>query len=111
MGSVKKEIALSGDTLNTAARLVDVCRDSDGIGPSPRPTFSTGSCFLLTLQRGHWASSGYAARNRPSGFARWPRRRLIHASRRYEKMGTHARRLLRDKLHRPKLYAFRSPAA
>ena len=29
MGSVKKEIALSGDTLNTAARLVDVCRDSD----------------------------------------------------------------------------------
>jgi adenylate cyclase len=29
MGSVKKEIALSEDTLNTAARLVDVCRDSD----------------------------------------------------------------------------------
>jgi adenylate cyclase len=29
MESVKKEIALSGDTLNTAARLVDVCRDSD----------------------------------------------------------------------------------
>jgi adenylate cyclase len=29
MGSVKKEIALSGDTLNTAARLVDACRDSD----------------------------------------------------------------------------------
>jgi len=29
MGSVKKEIALSGDALNTAARLVDVCRDSD----------------------------------------------------------------------------------
>ena len=29
MGSVKKEIALLGDTLNTAARLVDVCRDSD----------------------------------------------------------------------------------
>jgi adenylate cyclase len=28
MGSVKKEIALSGDTLNTAARLVDACRDS-----------------------------------------------------------------------------------
>jgi adenylate cyclase len=28
MGSVKKEIALLGDTLNTAARLVDVCRDS-----------------------------------------------------------------------------------
>jgi adenylate cyclase len=30
MGSVKMEIALSGDTLNTAARLVDVYRDSDG---------------------------------------------------------------------------------
>jgi adenylate cyclase len=28
MGSVKKEIALLGDALNTAARLVDVCRDS-----------------------------------------------------------------------------------
>ena len=28
MGSVKKEIALLGDTLNTAARLLDVCRDS-----------------------------------------------------------------------------------
>lgn len=28
MGSVKKEIALLGDTLNTAARLVDVCCDS-----------------------------------------------------------------------------------
>jgi adenylate cyclase len=28
MGSIKKEIALLGDTLNTAARLVDVCRDS-----------------------------------------------------------------------------------
>jgi adenylate cyclase len=28
MGSVKKEIALLGDTLNTAARLVDVCRES-----------------------------------------------------------------------------------
>ena len=28
MGSVKKEIALLGDTLNTAARLVDACRDS-----------------------------------------------------------------------------------
>ena len=28
MGSVKKEIALLGDTLNTAARLIDVCRDS-----------------------------------------------------------------------------------
>jgi adenylate cyclase len=27
MGSVKKEIALLGDTLNTAARLVDVCRN------------------------------------------------------------------------------------
>ena len=48
------------------------------------------ACFAA--QRGHWASSGYAARNRPSGFARWPRRRLIHASRRYEKMGTYARR-------------------
>jgi|HubBroStandDraft_6_1064221.scaffolds.fasta_scaffold311161_1 adenylate cyclase len=28
MGSVKKEIALLGDTLNTAARLVDVCRET-----------------------------------------------------------------------------------
>jgi adenylate cyclase len=28
MGTVKKEIALIGDTLNTTARLVDVCRDS-----------------------------------------------------------------------------------
>jgi adenylate cyclase len=28
MGSVKKEIALLGDTFNTAARLVDACRDS-----------------------------------------------------------------------------------
>ena len=28
MGSVKKEIALQGDTLNTSARLVDACRDS-----------------------------------------------------------------------------------
>ena len=28
MGSVKKEIALLGDTLNTTARLVDACRDS-----------------------------------------------------------------------------------
>ncbi|HYX03043.1 MAG TPA: adenylate/guanylate cyclase domain-containing protein [Reyranella sp.] len=28
MGSVRKEIALLGDTLNTAARLVDACRDS-----------------------------------------------------------------------------------
>jgi adenylate cyclase len=28
MGSVKKEIALLGDTLNTAARLVDACRES-----------------------------------------------------------------------------------
>jgi adenylate cyclase len=28
MGSVKKEIALLGDTLNTAARLVDACRDT-----------------------------------------------------------------------------------
>jgi len=28
MGSVKKEIAMLGDTLNTAARLVDACRDS-----------------------------------------------------------------------------------
>lgn len=28
MGSVKKEIALIGDTLNTAARVVDACRDS-----------------------------------------------------------------------------------
>lgn len=28
MGSVKKEIALLGDALNTAARLLDVCRDS-----------------------------------------------------------------------------------
>jgi adenylate cyclase len=28
MGSVEKEIALLGGTLNTAARLVDVCRDS-----------------------------------------------------------------------------------
>jgi adenylate cyclase len=27
MGSVKKEIALLGDTLNTAARIVDACRD------------------------------------------------------------------------------------
>lgn len=27
MGSIKKEIALLGDTLNTAARLVDACRD------------------------------------------------------------------------------------
>jgi hypothetical protein len=109
MGSVKKEIALSGDTLNTAARLVDVCRDSDGIGPSPRPTFSTGSCFLLTLQRGHWASSGYAARNRPSGFARWPRRRLIHASRRYEKMGTHARRLRPGQITPSQIICFQVP--
>jgi adenylate cyclase len=28
MGSLKKEIAMLGDTLNTAARLVDACRDS-----------------------------------------------------------------------------------
>jgi adenylate cyclase len=28
MGSIKKEIALIGDTLNTAARIVDACRDS-----------------------------------------------------------------------------------
>jgi len=28
MGSVRKEIALLGDTLNTAARLIDACRDS-----------------------------------------------------------------------------------
>jgi adenylate cyclase len=28
MGPVKKEIALLGDMLNTAARLVDACRDS-----------------------------------------------------------------------------------
>jgi adenylate cyclase len=28
MGSVKKEIALLGDMLNTAARLVDACGDS-----------------------------------------------------------------------------------
>jgi adenylate cyclase len=28
MGSVKKEIAMLGDTINTAARLVDACRDS-----------------------------------------------------------------------------------
>jgi adenylate cyclase len=28
MGSFKKEIALSGDTLNTAARLVDACRET-----------------------------------------------------------------------------------
>ena len=28
MGSVKKEIALSGDSLNTTARLLDACRDS-----------------------------------------------------------------------------------
>jgi adenylate cyclase len=28
MGSVRKEIALLGDTLNTAARLVDACRDT-----------------------------------------------------------------------------------
>jgi adenylate cyclase len=28
MGSIKKEIALLGDALNTAARLVDACRDS-----------------------------------------------------------------------------------
>jgi adenylate cyclase len=28
MGLVKKEIALLGDTLNTAARLVDVCRET-----------------------------------------------------------------------------------
>jgi adenylate cyclase len=28
MGTIKKEIALIGDTLNTAARLVDYCRDS-----------------------------------------------------------------------------------
>ena len=28
LGSVKKEIALSGDTLNTAARIVDACRDT-----------------------------------------------------------------------------------
>ena len=28
MGTIKKEIALLGDTLNTAARIVDACRDS-----------------------------------------------------------------------------------
>jgi class 3 adenylate cyclase len=28
LGSVKKEIALQGDTLSTAVRLVDACRDS-----------------------------------------------------------------------------------
>jgi class 3 adenylate cyclase len=92
IGSVKKEIALSGDTLNTAARLVDVCRDSDESVIASAHLLDR-LCFLLTLQRGHWTSSGYAARNRPSGFARWPRRCLIHASRRYEKMGTCARRL------------------
>ena len=27
MGTIKKEIALIGDTLNTAARIVDACRD------------------------------------------------------------------------------------
>src|SRR5262249_59145234 len=47
MGSVRKEIALLGDTLNTAARLVDACRDSgeaviasadllDRLGVAPR---------------------------------------------------------------------------
>ena len=28
MGSSKKEIALSGDTLNTTARLIDACRET-----------------------------------------------------------------------------------
>jgi adenylate cyclase len=28
MGSFKKEIALSGDTVNTTARLVDACRET-----------------------------------------------------------------------------------
>jgi adenylate cyclase len=38
MGSVKKEIALLGDTLNTAARLVDACRDStDVVRKAARP--------------------------------------------------------------------------
>ena len=32
MGSVKKEIALLGDTLNTGARLVDACRERGEIG-------------------------------------------------------------------------------
>ena len=29
MGSVKKEIAMIGDTLNTAARIVEACREYD----------------------------------------------------------------------------------
>jgi hypothetical protein len=60
-------------------------------------------------QRGHWALSGYAATNRPSGFARWPTRRLIHASQRYEKMGTYARRLRPGQIAPSQIICFRVP--
>jgi len=69
----------------------------------------TGVPSAVLAQRGHWASSGYAARNRPSGFARWPKRCLIHASRRYEKMGTYARCLRSGQITPSQIICFRVP--
>ena len=88
MGPVKKEIALSGDTLNTAARLVDVCRDSD------KSVIASADLLDRLVLPPHVAARSlglHPATRQGTGhpaFARWPRRRLIHASRRYEKMGT-----------------------
>ena len=55
MGSVKKEIALSGDTRSTPRRAWSMSAATAANRSSPRLTFSTGPCFLLALQRGHWA--------------------------------------------------------
>jgi len=107
MGSVRKEIALPG-TRSTPRRAWSMSAATAANRSSPRPTFSTGSCFLLALQRGHWASSGCATRNGPSGFARWPRRRLIRASWREEKMDTYARRLCPRQITVPN-YMFSGP--
>ena len=69
MGSFKKEIALSGDTLNTTARLVDACRETG------QPVIASAALLeRLVVPAGitarRWGRSGCTARRKRSSWSR-----------------------------------------
>ena len=73
MGSFKKEIALSGDTLNTTARLVDACRET-GEPVIASATLLERLVVPRASPRAPWGRSGCTARRARSSWSRCGRR-------------------------------------
>jgi hypothetical protein len=75
LGSLRREIALIGDTMNTTARILEACRDTDNrMLASPRPSSSVlPRCLPASLGAG-LGSSPCAARSADLSLMCWSQR-------------------------------------